>query len=166
MSPISIPYSHRYENNRRGRGLGGILRSVGNVIKPFFNQTKTLLKPIGKELSKEGVALLSHTAKDAINGTPLSQALKKNFVKRKRKVIKRVKKKIGVGRKSTKGRGAKKGRGRAKKGRGKAKKGRGKAKRGKGKSTAKGKGKKKVGRPKRRKVGSKKKTSIFDGYSF
>ena len=95
MGPVQIPYAHRFRSNNRGRGLGGILRSVGNVIRPFFSQTKAVLAPLGKELTKQGISLLSNTAKDAVNGVPLSNAFKSNFTKRKKRVIKKVKKKIG-----------------------------------------------------------------------
>lgn len=167
MPPINIPYAHRFVSNKRGRGLGGFLKSVGHVIRPFFSQTKALLKPIGKELSKQGISFLSNTAKDAINGAPLAQAFKTNFAKRKKRVLKKVKRKIGVrGGAKKKGSGrAKTGRGKATKGRGKGVKGRGKSKTGRGKVT-KGKGKKrKVGIVKKRKVTFKRKPSIFDGYS-
>ena len=58
MSPITIPFHHNYI--RRGRGLGGILKSIGSVIKPFLSQTKTILKPIGREIGREGLSLLSN----------------------------------------------------------------------------------------------------------
>ena len=159
MGPVQIPYAHRFRSNNRGRGLGGILRSVGNVIRPFFSQTKAVLAPLGKELTKQGISLLSNTAKDAVNGVPLSNAFKSNFTKRKKRVIKKVKKKIG-GAKRKRGGSKRKGSGKATKGRGK------KAAKGKGKKVGKGKGKKrKVGRPKKKRAKSSKKGSIFDGYS-
>ena len=167
MGPIQIPYAHRFHPNRRGRGLGGILRSVGNVIRPFFSQTKAVLAPLGKELTKQGISLLSNTAKDAINGVPLSNAFQSNFAKRKKKVIKKVKKTIGGAKRKKKGGSKRKGSGKAQKGRGKkASKGKGrKAGKGRGKTT-KGKGRKrKVGRPKKKRAKNSKKGSIFDGYS-
>ena len=151
MSPIAIPFSHNYIN-RRGRGLGGILKSIGSVIKPFFSQTKSILKPIGREIGREGLSLLSNTAKEALNGASLSDAFKNNLVKKKKKIVRKVKRKI-VG----KGKG-KKGKGKGSKGKGKNK-GKGKVK---GRGKAKGKGK---GAGRKRKVSKKKKKSIFDGYS-
>ena len=164
MSPINIPFGHRYAQNR-GRGLGGILRTISKVIRPFFSQTKSILKPIGREIGREGVSLLANTAKDALNGTSLSNAFKTNLVKKKRKVVRRVRKKLngkgkrGVGRGKAKGKGKTtvKGRGKAK-GKGTVRKGKGK---GKGKTSSRGKG---SGRKKVKKV-SRKKKSMFDGYS-
>ena len=155
MSPIAIPFSHNYIN-RRGRGLGGILKSIGSVIKPFFSQTKSILKPIGREIGREGLSLLSNTAKEALNGVSLADALKNNLVKKKKKIVRKVKRKI-VG-KGGKNKGKGKGKGKAK-GKGKSK-GKGKVK---GRGKAKGKGK---GAGRKRKVSKKKKKkSIFDGYS-
>ena len=94
MSPIAVPFSHNYIH-RRGRGLGGILKSIGNVIKPFFSQTKSILKPIGREIGREGLSLLTNTAKEALNGpTSLSDAFKNNLVKKKKKIVRKVKRKI------------------------------------------------------------------------
>ena len=156
MSPVNIPYAHRFSQTR-GHGFGGILRSVGNVIRPFFTQTKSLLKPLGRELKKEGLQALTSTAADVLNGAPVKDAFKNNLVKSRKRVVRKIKRKVvGKAKAKAKGKGKRKGGGRAKaKGKGKRKgKGAGKGK--------KGSGKRKV----KKRVSKKKKKSIFDEYSF
>ena len=94
MSPaVNIPYAHRFIKTR-GHGLGGILRSVGSVIRPFFTQTKSLLKPLGRELKREGLQALTSTAADVLNGDPLTGAIKNNLVKSRKRIVRKVKKKL------------------------------------------------------------------------
>ena len=154
MSPVNIPYAHRFSQTR-GHGFGGILRSVGNVIRPFFTQTKSLLKPLGRELKKEGLQALTSTAADVLNGAPVKDAFKNNLVKSRKRVVRKIRRKVvGKAKAKAKGKGKRKGGGRAKaKGKGK-RKGAGKGK--------KGSGKRKV----KKRVSKKKKKSIFDEYSF
>ena len=127
------------------------------MIRPFFTQTKSLLKPLGRELKKEGLQALTSTAADVLNGAPVKDAFKNNLVKSRKRVVRKIRRKVvGKAKAKAKGKGKRKGGGRAKaKGKGKRKgKGAGKGK--------KGSGKRKV----KKRVSKKKKKSIFDEYSF
>ena len=137
--PLQHPYHHR---NQRGHGIGAVLKSLSKIVKPMFNTAKQNLIPLakkaGKELRTEGITFLKDTGKDILTGQDVMSSINKNARKTKRRVVKKVKKKLG-GRKS----GGKKGSGKRK-----------------GGKNQKGYGKKKAvgGKQKRRKV------SLFDGY--
>ena len=84
---VSIPPRHR----NIGSGLGGIFSSLKQFVKPLFSKTKDIfLKP----LAKEGINLLTDTARGVLEGEKPSEALKKNFQKSKKRVIKKGKKGI------------------------------------------------------------------------
>ena len=94
--PLQHPYHHR---NRRGNGIGAVLRSLSNIIKPIFSNAKRNLIPLakkaGKELQTEGVSFLKNTGKDILSGQDFKTSINKNARKTKRRVLKKVKKKIG-----------------------------------------------------------------------
>ena len=149
--PLQIPPHHR---NMRGNGIGSILRSLTSIVKPVFNSAKRNLIPLakraGKELKTEGISFLKDTGKDLLSGNNLESAVKKNFHKSRKRVIRKVKKKIG---------GKKRGAGKKTKGSG------GKRKTGSGKKkSGKGFGKKATGGKRKKTAKQRKKTSIFEGY--
>ena len=149
---MKMPLQHRYHHrNQRGHGIGAVLKSLSQIVKPMFNSAKTnlipLAKKVGKELKTEGATFLKDTGKDILTGQDVMSSINKNARKTKRRVVKKVKKKLG---------GKKRG--------GKRKKAFGGKRVGKrkGGKKRKGAGKKKVGG--KRKRGRKKKVSLFDGY--
>ena len=109
---VSIPPRHR----NIGSGLGGIFSSLKQFVKPLFSKTKDIfLKP----LAKEGINLLTDTARGVLEGEKPSEALKKNFQKSKKRVIKKgkkgIKKILKNQQKTTAGKGKGKGKGKKKK---------------------------------------------------
>lgn len=145
-----MPLHHFPHHRNRGNGIGSVLRSLSNVVKPMFHAAKRNILPLakkaGKELKSEGISFLKETGKDLLAGNDLKSSLKKNIRKSKRKIIRKVKRKVG-GKKNKTGSGGK---------RRKKRKGGGKIK--------KGNGRKRNGTGKRKKTTKRKKNSIFDGY--
>ena len=96
-----VPYHHR----NTGNGLGGVFKSLSGIIRPLFASTKEILKPLGKEIGKEGLSFLTSTANDALSGATLKDSLKKNYKKSQKKVKKKITK---AAKKVVKGKGKKK----------------------------------------------------------
>ena len=149
-----MPLQHRYHHrNQRGHGIGAVLKGLSQIVKPMLNSAKTnlipLAKKVGKEMKTEGVTFLKDTGKDILTGQDVMSSINKNARKTKRRVVKKVKKKLG---------GKKRG--------GKRKKAFGGKKGGKrkGGQKRKGSGKTKKAVGGKRKRGRKKKVSLFDGY--
>lgn len=95
---VSIPPRHR----NIGSGFGGIFSSLKQFVKPLLSKTKDVfLKP----LAKEGITLLTDTARDVLEGQKPSESLQKNFQKSKKRVIKKGKKAVKKALKTTAGKG-------------------------------------------------------------
>ena len=151
---VRIPYHHR----NSGNGLGGILKSLSGIIRPLYSSAKQILKPVGKELGREGISFLASTGNDVLKGKrSLKDSLKKNYKKSKKSIKKKAVNAFqGRGKKKPKKKGKKRTTGLGKK---KKKKKNKKKKGSKGGGKKSGKKKKKVQKKK------KKSSSIFDAYS-
>ena len=84
---VRIPYHHR----NSGNGLGGILKSLSGIIRPLYSSAKQILKPVGKELGREGISFLASTGNDVLKGKrSLKDSLKKNYKKSKKSIKKKA----------------------------------------------------------------------------